>query len=743
MRLAPLILLFILGSSQAANTPSRQESAVAATTPPSGVLVLYSNDRLLPANVEIDRGVRQELASRTDLEVQLFTEFLDQPSFSGDAYEQTVALYLRQKYAVRQPRVVIVAGDEALEFMKRHHSELFIGVSVVHLAVNSRVLAANSPLPAHFVSIVSDFDVMGTIRLALRLHPAAHRLVLVTGTSEFDRMREAELRTLTPELEMDKEIEFLAGMPADEVLTRLAALGKNDVVYTPSFFRDGVGRDFVPRDMVALMAAKSAAPVYGPYDTFIGTGVVGGRMADFSDMGRKAAIAATALLQGVAPANLQRGAAVARVNVDWRQVRKWNIDPALIPADAVIHFRMPTFWEAHRNQAIAIAAIIALQALLIAALLIQRQRLRKSAEALRESEAQMSLAASAARLSMWVWELARTTDAGNARRNRNADSAVVPIELDKVLESVHPADRERLARAARQAATQNEELNVEYRMVQPGGEVSWIAARGRAEKLGERLTGVAMDITARKTAEQQAEKDRSALTHLARVSTMSQLSVSIAHQLNQPLAAILGNAEVARKILDHPQPDMAELKDICNDIVAAEHRASDVIRRLGALYKRGELKVAPLNLNELISETLELVQRELMNRHVISLIELAPSPLIVEGDRVQLQQVLLNLILNAADAMSDVPAEERRLTVRTEADESNVRVRIIDHGTGIAPENLRNVFEAFWSSKSNGIGVGLAICKAIIAAHRGTLTATNNRDRGATFCATLPIRYTA
>ena len=710
---------------------------------PGNVLVVYSNDRLLPANVEIDRGLQQELAAGSNQRIGLYTEFLDQPSFSGAEYERTEVLYLLQKYATRRPGVIVVAGDEALGFMKRHASELFDGVPVVHLAVGSQALARIGPLPENFVGIASDFDVPGTIQLALRLRPAARRLVVVTGTSEFDRLREAELRALIPALHLDREVEFLAGLPADEVMTRLAALGSSDVVYTTSFFRDGKGIIFVPRDVLAQMAAVSGAPIFGPYDTFLGTGVVGGRMASFAGMGRQAAIVATSLLRGAKPSRLRASrVAPAPANIDWRQVIKWNIDPSLIPADAVVHFREPTLWEAHRKQAIVIAVVIMLQAVLIAALLIQRRRQKRTADALTESKVQMSLAARAARISIWVWDVGQET-LPNAARKKKTDPSVIPVELGAVLKGVHPADRERLARAVKLAAVQGEELDVEYRQLHPDGATSWIAARGRAEKLGERLTGVALDITARKSAEQQAEKDRSALTHLARVSMMSQLSVSIAHQLNQPLAAILGNAEVARKMLDRAQPDIAELKEICGDIIAADRRATDVIRRLTALYRRGELKIAPLNLNELICETLDLVRTQLMDRHVVPLIELAPAPPIVEGDRVQLQQVLLNLTLNAVDAMSEVAAEERRLTIRTEVQGPNLEVRVIDRGTGIPPENLANVFEAFWSSKANGIGVGLAICKSIMTAHHGTLTVSNNLDRGVTFCATWPVRQAA
>ena len=276
----------------------------------------------------------------------------------------------------------------------------------------------------------------------------------------------------------------------------------------------------------------------------------------------------------------------------------------------------------------------------------------------------MNLAARAARLSMWVWDVGRDTmwpltelrqyvglskDAAGPLRTRAGHGA---------------SGRPRSASTAPCAVPwhADEEVDVEYRVLEPDGSVRWMAARGRAEAGSDhRMTGVALDVTARKEAELQAEKDRAALTHMTRVSMMGQMSASIAHQLNQPLAAILGNAEAARKILRRDQPDLAEVREICEDIISEDRRAAEIIRRLGALFKRGEMHVAPLNLNELVTETLDLVRTELARRHVNTATELAPWLPLVEGGRVQLQQVLLNLILNAADAMNEVDPCQRKL----------------------------------------------------------------------------------
>jgi C4-dicarboxylate-specific signal transduction histidine kinase/ABC-type uncharacterized transport system substrate-binding protein len=719
--------------------------AAAMAAPAREVLVLYANNRLLPANIEVDRGLREGIASTPERDVDIHAEFLDRPAFTGPVFEQTVVTYLREKYGGRRPDVIVVAGQGALDFVVNHRARFLPDVPVVHLAIDKSQLQSMAPLPADVVGVPVIYDHAGTVEQALRWRPQARRLVVVTGTSVIDREWEKQLRTELAPFGARVTLEHLAGLSTEAVLERLGALGDADLVYTPGYFRDGTERDFAPREAAARMAAVSGAPVYAPFSTFIGTGVVGGLMPTYVEMGRQAALAVNGLLGGSAPAALRLPASVAApMQLDWRQLAKWAIAEDAIPADAVVHFREPTFWEANREKVLIAAAVILLQALLIGALLVERRQRRRTASALVQSETRLNLAARAARLSIWIWDVTRDkvwTTSTSRPPSHEGLSAPPPLAFGQILESVHPADRERLDRAVRQAAANDEELDVEVRLLQPSGELRWIAVRGRPEN-GERarLTGVALDISARKAAELQAEKDRAALTHMTRVSMLGQLSASIAHQLNQPLAAILGNAEAARKMLEREGLDRVELKAICDDIISEDMRAAEVIRRLGALFKRGEVAFAPLDLNELVAETLDLVRTELLTRHVAIVTELEPSLPAVDGGRVQLQQVLLNLILNAADAMGDIDAAARTVTVRTESQGLNVRLCVVDRGSGIASADLGKVFDPFWTTKVGGTGIGLAICQSIIRAHQGTLTVSNNPEGGSTFCVRWPVR---
>jgi two-component system, LuxR family, sensor kinase FixL len=362
---------------------------------------------------------------------------------------------------------------------------------------------------------------------------------------------------------------------------------------------------------------------------------------------------------------------------------------------------------------------------------------------LEESESRMALASSAAGLGIWTWDIARDRVwATNSARALLGFSESEQLNLARIVSATHFEDRRTVERAIRGAVAGQGRLDVEHRLVGPDGALRWVAVRGNADNSnGARLIAVVIDVTARKGAELKAEKDRAELRHMSRVSLLGQLSASIAHQLNQPLAAILGNAEAARKMLGRDRVDLVELREICSDIVSEDHRASQVIRRLGDLYRRNDTVMEPLDLNELVIETLALVRNELNARHITAVTELASAPAGIKGGRVQLQQVLLNLVLNAADAMSEAAPHQRTLSIRTGTTAASVSVCVVDNGPGIAADDLEHVFDAFWTTKKGGMGMGLALCQSIVAAHRGTITAANNADGGATFCVTLPIGH--
>jgi PAS domain S-box-containing protein len=279
----------------------------------------------------------------------------------------------------------------------------------------------------------------------------------------------------------------------------------------------------------------------------------------------------------------------------------------------------------------------------------------------------------------------------------------------------------------------------EHEVVTPGGERRWQQWRDRgffdgAGRLVE-FQAVGRDITERKRAEEAMQH----LAHAARLAAVGELTASIAHEINQPLGAILSNTEAAELLLESGSPSLDKVRMILADIRKDDLRASEVIRRVRGLLRKRELLMLPLDLNEVAGEVGRLVAAN-ASRHSVALeTEVAPGLPAVRGDRVHLQQVLLNLLLNAIDAMTDTPPAERRIVVRTGRDGGrSVRVSISDRGPGVPPDKLPRIFDAFVTTKEHGLGLGLALARSIVEAHGGRIEAVNNPAGGATFSFVLP-----
>jgi PAS domain S-box-containing protein len=256
---------------------------------------------------------------------------------------------------------------------------------------------------------------------------------------------------------------------------------------------------------------------------------------------------------------------------------------------------------------------------------------------------------------------------------------------------------------------------------------------------GDKVLSIVRDITERKHAEIEADSHRRELAHLSRVAMLGELSGAIAHELSQPLAAVLSNAQAARHLLDRDPLDLNELRETLDDIIRSDNRAGAVIDRLRALLRKGDTAMHPLDVNEVVREVVELADSELASRRVTVKSTLAVSLPLVMGDRVQLQQVVLNLVLNACDAMNQTQAAERHLTLSTRASDGGVELTVSDRGAGIPEGQLERVFEPFVTFREDGLGLGLAISRSIVTAHGGSIRAENNADGGATFRCLVPI----
>jgi two-component system, LuxR family, sensor kinase FixL len=364
--------------------------------------------------------------------------------------------------------------------------------------------------------------------------------------------------------------------------------------------------------------------------------------------------------------------------------------------------------------------------------------------ALREFEERVVLAAEAAHLG--VWEMDTTTNelwmSEGARSLFQFDSQT-PLNHAMLQDRVHPEDRALRDSAMKDAIEARGQYEMEYRVLLPDGTLRWIGARGRCitgeSGDGTRLIGVSIDITPRKLAEAEVLQHREDLSHLSRVAVMGELSASIAHELNQPLSGIVSNAAAGQRFIDRGDVDLAELRELLADISADGRRAGDVLRGIQSMVKKGVPARQAVNLNDLVIRVARMVNPNAMLQSCQLETSLEPNLPAIEADPIQLQQVLLNLIINAFDAMAETPASRRKVEIVTERNGSDaIRMSVRDYGVGVPEEARERVFEQFFTTKAKGLGLGLAIVRSIIESHGGIIAAENADGGGARFQFTLP-----
>jgi PAS domain S-box-containing protein len=300
------------------------------------------------------------------------------------------------------------------------------------------------------------------------------------------------------------------------------------------------------------------------------------------------------------------------------------------------------------------------------------------------------------------------------------------------------ADLERMTREWERVFTAGQ-ATVELDLIVKGGrKVPYLFTGVRVEMAGKpHMIGIGIDMSEQRRIESEVTHQREQLAHFSRVASLGELSGSLAHELNQPLGIILSNAQAAQSLLAHDPPDLAEVSDILADIVSADCRAGDVIKRLRALLERGKTTRQPVDINENVQEVLRLTRSDLIEHDITVSLKLEdPLPQVL-ADRVQVQQVLLNLIVNARDAMEGTPHEDRVLTLTSAKEGDHVHLTVQDRGCGL-PADVDQIFKPFHTSKANGLGMGLAICRKLVTAHEGRLWAEPNADGGATFHVLFP-----
>jgi PAS domain S-box-containing protein len=748
-----VILLLGLGVATSLALTVWPASSLRADETTRRVLVLYPYNYTFPATTAAADGARKRLFERSPQKIELDAEYLDLVRFSEPGHEALMANFLRDRYAHRQPHALLVVGGDALPFVIKHRNAFAPRVPVVFLGTSRETLASVRPPPdvtGHIVEL--DPNLNETLALAERLQPKARRLYVIAGSSPLDRRWQEVARKVIAGRERKFETTWLFELTYNALIAEISRIPKDAIVVTLSVFRDGAGKTFVPAELAAKLAAISPAPLYSPYFNQLdfnqsGSGHVGGFSETFESMGSTAADILLEILAGKDPATVPPRTNTERAyGVDYRAMQRWNLSESNLPLGTIVKFKEPSIWDQHRNLVLAALGVFALQTAVAGALLIQRHRRRAAEKLLAESEERMTFTAASMNVGMWQFDR-KTNELWATEHSRALFGLAsdVPLTRDTVLKAIHPDDRERIIASLRGANSGNRMESSDFRIVLPDGQIRWVRARVRAHRDEQggsgNLSGVFVDVTEQKAAETEAELQRQEIAHLTRVSALGELSGAIAHEINQPLTAILSNAQAAIHLLSRQPPDLDEVRDALTDIVQEDNRAGEVIQRLRNLLKKGDEKFEPVNANDLVQSTLTLLHTELIRRQVAVDTDLADwlPPLL--GDTIQVQQVLLNLILNAADAMAATPVKRRIAIISTRAGRAgNIEISVRDHGCGLEPEAQSRVFKPFFTTKDHGLGLGLAICARIVGAHGGTLTLKNHDTGGAIAIVSLPAQ---
>jgi signal transduction histidine kinase len=580
------------------------------------VLVISTGSRFSVGFPIVEQNAVDKLRQLYPAELEFYSEYLDIVRFPSDSYHRVFRDYLRDKYAGDVPDLIVLIYVGNLGVAEKLLEQLFPNTPVVTAGLTEEEFPAGLR-SAHFAGIAQRSDPGGTIDLLRRLQPEIQRVVLIGGSAEVDRqvMRRAKQALSS----FAGEVEVWDQRSIQEILKAVTSLPPKTAILFTRMFRDGAGRATISSQAAQSIARVSNVPVYVMTDNMIGTGAVGGSVADIAALGQRAGELANQIFNGAEPRSIPLEILTQGVPIlDWRALKRWGMSESRLPPNSLVRFRPQSMWEQYRGYIVGALIIFGIQAAMIVALLAQRAR--------------------------------------------------------------------------------------------------------------------------RRGAETELRRNREELAHLTRITTLGELATSLAHEVNQPLTAILSNAQAAQRFLSKETADIEEVHEILRDIVQDSNRAGDVIRRMRALVKKEELAFSSLDLATLIREIVLLAHGDAALRNVRVLVDVRPDLPQVRGDRTQLQQVLLNLLLNAFDAMKDCPADEREVLLRTEPDGAGlIRTSVSDLGTGVTSDKLDRIFQPFFSTKREGLGVGLSISRTIIEAHGGKIWAENNNGRGATFCFTVPI----
>jgi len=707
------------------------------------VLILFSMEGWsAPANRVIYNGAKTVFDQSPRQDIVLFGDNLDLSFVTGEAEHRSLAEFFQKKYARENINVVAPVGLAAVGFVLRYRDIMFPGRPIVFCGYPvyelHRLDRAND-----ITGVAVGVDIAGTINLARDLQPGLRRLAVVAGTGPLDLYLTSLVREIFKK-DFQGQLEWidLTGLHMHKLLERVSSLPDSTAILYLNI-QNASGKNVSTAEAMHLVSKSANAPLYNFWDTALGYGSVGGRMTAMDAYGRKAAAIVLRVLSGEKASSIEPVVmSDSPPMFDWRELKRWKIDESALPRGSIIRFKETSLWEVYRWWVIGTFSFICLQTLLIAQLMNNLNKRKRAEAGLAKSEANLKRAQEIASIGSLCYDIQKDGIDWSAGTNEIFGlPSEAELTYEAFLQIVHPEDREQV-RMRWRAALEGEAYDLEHRIL-VGGMVRWVRAKFEVEfdKRGKPLaaTGSVQDITPRKRMEEETSRFRQQLAHVSRVSTVGELGQNLAHEINQPLAAILANAEAAKQLLAGEPPDLREASEALDDIMADNKRAQEVIRRIRNLVKNTPSARTRIDLNRLAVEAVQVSQADAGSKGVAIHHDLESDLPPLLGDPVQLQQVALNLIVNAMEAVSQNQFPPRLVTVKTGRDgEGSVCLWVSDTGAGVERQSAERLFEPFFTTKPQGLGLGLSISRSIVEAHGGSLSAASNLDKGASFCCRLP-----
>jgi signal transduction histidine kinase len=772
-------------------------SLAPSLTPPGpvrNILMIHVVPRSTPALVAVEQTFTSTLKSISPEPLAFHAEYVDLGMFERkETFERELVAYLAAKYGSMKLDLVVITASDALRLAMRHRTRLFPRVPIVFMGVIER-LVTDIRLGGDVSGIWLPIDWAGTLAAARALQPDIERAIVVTGASPVDRLWAADARAQLARVDSPIPITYLAELPIEKVLHHLAALPRTTVVLLGPFLADATGRRFSGPETTALFSAASPVPVYGVTEAQLGHGTVGGRLISFALQGRRGAEMAARMLRGERPPPIVGDTLAYRF--DARQLRRFGLDRRRLPPGSAIEFDQPSLWRAYGGYVAGALGVLAVQTWMIVGLLAHRAKRRRA-----ERELAARLRFETLLSDLLAGQLTSPTAGVDAEISRALTLIAADLDVDRIVVSERDASTQssRVTHAWTRHEVVEVGLSVSWSafpwisgrlgeghvvVVSPSrplpseavtdrqsmlthGSRSLLAVPLRVERtvvgvltcatvrrerewpdaLIDRLQLLAdafASILARRRAEAVAresearfEQQRHELMHALRVNTLGELGASLAHEINQPLSAMLMNARAVSAILG-PHAG-ADVREALGDIAADAKRAGEIIRRLRALSRKEHVPERGLDVNVLVDEVAGLLHQDFVRRGIVVQRVAEPTLPTVTGDRIQLQQIVLNVLVNAAEALEGTERGRRSIVIATTTPAPGL-VQIVVRDSGLGDKNLdtERIFERFVTSKAGGLGMGLAISRSIANTHGGRIYAKANVDRGLTVYVELP-----